>query len=556
MFSQSDIKLDSFINKATFFNPPPKVKELDIALPFEMPTSIGRLSDFMFSEAGDNFVAGVKGFLEQIHEWASDNGIQVDEDAFDSFLQHFNYSADSNDVLKYALYTEGVTLLAGVVNEMQSDNVPIEKRKDCIQNLITGLQVCAPGAYTNISEAYLQLTSNPSLIFTEIKYAFAKQAAMEALNESKIIDNVGEDMELHYANFLTNKSVRAIGIGEINDPQTKELGSVSGMSAVVANYGKKLKSALESLTPEAIIENVIEKLDTNSIAENLSHENYSEKVKLLENSLNQFGPDPLFNLYHVMDEHALEEGEIKLKSKEELDHNLAASLLRRLGSSKENQIFNLGQLQEANIPNSDNTIHFIPNHSLKLAYVSTDSSTVPMIPFLKQDGNALMACLNDKNLSKMVDANALKEIVPHADELVKKLQSMSSPLNAKIFCGKLSECGHLKSLVHNFSALKEVVSSIPQNTRMAFLIQVEHVDDIVHTKKQKQELISHFDPKFHQALEKHLERSHEIFNDLAKGQDKLDQPLNPKVKGVLSQAKREELDNRMEDQQPARLRAR
>ncbi|TAK78962.1 MAG: hypothetical protein EPO11_00755, partial [Gammaproteobacteria bacterium] len=213
MQERNQLKLDSLFTEKFFDSGDiDSLAKLDCPLPESAET----LHDFFLSEEGIIFKNTFKNILDELTQWSIKNGLNAD--GLIKFKESYgDYSGLNTSVneLYLPLYQGGINALFGIVTLVKSGSIPLCFSKDIMKNLIPSLTVCAPGTYTNITNAYIQLASYVNLPLTLMarRRQIAEQFILEQLKPFKVKTSV----EIHYVNGVINRFGDAIGIKMIED---------------------------------------------------------------------------------------------------------------------------------------------------------------------------------------------------------------------------------------------------------------------------------------------------------------------------------------------------
>ncbi|OGT45180.1 MAG: hypothetical protein A3E83_07850 [Gammaproteobacteria bacterium RIFCSPHIGHO2_12_FULL_41_20] len=361
------------------------------------------------------FQQGVEQLLGQLAEWAKQHHLKpspvsipdpqhprklietIDVDAIlRSFLENNikNVVIDESVTQEYReglfhLYTQGIWFLYSILQLSNSTAISLDFRKGVITTLISGL-LCGPGSHTSLQDAYLQLQSDVPTTLMSVRREIAEQVALNIIRSHGLLHTSRGELvgsETHYViNFLLNMAdILAIQVEK--DPYaTSELSD-----ELMAEF---LDGVVQALSVENVVERIIAKLDIDDVAMRLQAASSMQPLNDLETSLNNYGIDEQFNLFHLMDV------ENPKKLRKDVKYYLFATLLQRLASRGYIQFAGQVEMKGA----EPVLVLVCASRSLKLAQVFPDDAEkypekrVPFIPY------CLERCFaGDTSFLKMID---------------------------------------------------------------------------------------------------------------------------------------------------------
>lgn len=471
-----------------FFGLPPKSTTGVTSLYFPRPKSLDDLPTFFrtpegrLTLSGRIFKHGVTKLLNQLAEWAITQGMDSNtvNRSINSFWDiNFRFGdatlstneeqpgilATPRKIDLFILYTEGLQLLGAINTLIRSDEVNIDTRKYAVDTLLPGL-LCAPGAYTCLSEAYLFLQSDPLSQLLSIRLDIASQTARELILTDETIDiDIHPESERHYVNKLLNNDHQVLGL------EYKEDGYLPPDKEVVDVIPKFQQAIPSALTVERVIEQLLIRLNLQNLNENLNKFNQNMKdivslehvspqeisdhkmlvlyakqaLEVVHNfcaMLAKYGVDEKFNPYHLV----LDMMEPKLR--QDVEYYLITSLMQRLAHSG---YLALESFTEVKTVSSVNAF-ILKNHSLRLSYVIDEGERIPFISY------CIKCCLeNDTRFFQLVTDEKQRE------ELVNELLIYSAKNPSELKLNLLLRFFEIRSQLttNNISLLFSIALSLP-----------------------------------------------------------------------------------------------
>lgn len=196
---------------------------------------------------------------------------------------------EKKNTLDFRIYTDGIATLSGIIKQIKNNELPLDARKDIIQNLLTGMDVCGPGIFTHITNTYLELLSqsNITIYWMKLRRSIAEQVVLELMKQEK---EIYQGMEIHYVNGVLNRFGDALGIQMIED------GYVANCDPNILDrlfvrfkthifFELRLSKLIDFASQDTAFENLVAKL------ESVAPEVYADNIKKLGNALKRFGPE-------------------------------------------------------------------------------------------------------------------------------------------------------------------------------------------------------------------------------------------------------------------------
>lgn len=318
---------------------------------------------------GDKFRKGTRILIDKIVAWALHNGFsteQIEEinHFYNSYLQYQGRGEDTVNVTYVPLLTQGVYFLSAIAEQLSNEVIPIQTRKDTLKNLLSGLRVCAPGVFTNISDAYLRLSNN---VLIEARRDIAVQTILELLADNIKSKKIPEGMEIHYANAVINNFSSGLAIAAIEDDYIK-LCDTDICVDLIMQFPEKVSA---NLTLEKIFDYFLNKFNLNIHS--------STEFEELEQQLDVLGNDKFY----------LRSNFLKLSDNSDnqayqvipigLDY-LRLTLQQRLAKNFKIN-FNSYHFHGLKDGNKICTTVFIPEEKTSLNFSYVDESIVTMVEF-------------------------------------------------------------------------------------------------------------------------------------------------------------------------------
>lgn len=262
-----------------------------------LPQSPGELA--MFLRVGDDasqdslsYRNFFKETVNKLRDWASENGLNAE--ACDEFNRaYLGYRGDniSRNEASIHIYKEGIHELAGIVEHITGNKLSIDDCKNVVSNLLPGIapDICHPGKYTNITNAYLELNSllDQPLYWMNLRRKILEQFILSYLQPLPIKH---DSMDIHYVNAVLNYYANMVGINEIRDENIANCNP-----QILAPLFRNLETGIPRLLSVASLINFAsrEEVFTNlsSRLEGSSSTTYSENMNRIMKALNKFGAE-------------------------------------------------------------------------------------------------------------------------------------------------------------------------------------------------------------------------------------------------------------------------
>lgn len=350
----------------------------DLKVNFPLPSSVDAMQSFLASKDGEDFRAGLSAQVTRLQDWMNSHGLEALSGNCDHFRRIYTrYEGTDPELNKiyYALYRQGMPHLAGICDLLESNKIPPGVAQDIVKNLITGMRVCPPGAYTNIVDAYWKLASwlNLPIDLMATRRHIVQQIVLEALRDliskANIPDNAMVGMEIHYVNAVVNKFAGALAVKVTDDEYTNicdPIIQIFLIASLISVYKRKLS-----------LENVLEKIIYERDLDNLLKSNLAyAKVESFEQGLDRYGEDRNYSINDLVE---LQEDEVSHKPRWSANYFMYLTMLNRF-AQKGNVILD-GKLKDHSL-DEDTSIQYLPHNRLTLAFVRTSGRQVPLIPFV------------------------------------------------------------------------------------------------------------------------------------------------------------------------------
>src|SRR3990167_3574926 len=360
-----------------FFSLPADSAAHELAnLTFPTPPSADELATFFNSPAAAEFYQGAQALSQRLAAWATTHHITPQESSVQEILDSFHETnftisatalatagaAHRNDLFR--LYTKGLQLLATTLQLLEDPSIPLVVRQHTVTALFDGL-ICSPGAYTNFYNACLELQSDPSMQLLEIRRHIAGQVANKFIHKLGLISGHEGD-DIHYVNSVLNYYADWLALTPIDDMFAPQ--HIEELQPLFIAFKEQIGSVL---TVEAILEQLIAKLNLDSLAQGIAvPDTTNAALDAFEKILNEYGVDPQYNRLHLVDPDHPDHLRIDVHT------HLMITLLHRLASrgylhlTPEEKVTPFGK------------IYLIPHHSLQLAYVVDQyNASTPLISY-------------------------------------------------------------------------------------------------------------------------------------------------------------------------------
>src|SRR3990167_3130350 len=342
----------------------------------------------------------VEKYSEELKEWARKNNVACEGRVIKKFKACFHEELCEKN---QELLIEGVALLAKICFLIRKNKI-LNSKKWVIAALLESLDVCEPGVYTHLTDAYLQLSEELASKFERFRRELAEDIANRILIENH--KNRNASMDVHVVNRIISLNQTELGIFNITDVYAAQSEPcVVFASEMQEGFMERFKSIL---TPRYLIEKILEE-DINPCLKNLSEasvDSWDEVYRGLIFLLNFYGEDKNFLKNRFLYDQAI------LKESQYKKHVLAAdardilieSLIRRLIASdylekNEVQSFEHGEGVFYCFPSFPESSFFVSNSNVEsnlLNFVSTlikEGSVIPR-PVLEALLAAFSTCLS------------------------------------------------------------------------------------------------------------------------------------------------------------------
>ncbi len=420
------LEVDPLFNER-FFEIPQQTYTLDDLkhlVTFPLPSSAREFNAFQFSQDGVNFRLGFCDLLKNLYDF-----LEINDPVISATLSAFVKQYINNDgkdlgftEICMPLYQQGVLYLAGILQLVKNDDIPLAIRKTGVKNLFSQLNVCSPGIYTHISDTYLRLAS-----FLEVKNYFMSyrtEMAKQLISEKilKLRPNIYAGNDIHYSNAVINLYDDALGLQRIEDLLVRgccdevALEKLAGLFS--ADIGKHITvdnlfdQVINELNLEEWVAELIKFLSSNNLNA------YNDSIKLLGDKLLRFGPGDLeVDRLLVTDEMA----EIKGLSIS-AEYALYVNLFERMVASQYLTASSVELLGEKD----DIRVYWLPLRTLKFAYVETKIGKQPFLPFFV---NTLMNESSEMNVLDEIIVDHPEMYHEVVDYIIRYLNSADVPLD-------------------------------------------------------------------------------------------------------------------------------
>lgn len=350
---------------------------LDIETPFPLPSSAETLEAFFASDEGEQFKNGTTLLLEKLAVWTQNNGIDA-ENLCQNFKKKFiGYSGSDAQMnhIQFPLYKQGVPQLVGILGLLENAQIPLTIRVNTITNLIQGMDVCGPGVFTNITDAYWKLNSQLSISIEWMvaRHAIAEQVALHTLQTIK--EKLGQQnnkrligMEIHFVNAVLNQYSEALAIKNIEDDYIVYC-DANILIELMESFALEIP---KYLTPIAVMNHILSEHSLN----NSIWQAY-KKINDFEQNLERYGQDPLFTMSQLATD-----SETVPTLKWDHEYTLFLTLNRRLTQSR--YLDPLSFARTFTLADGQVQISYLFENSLKFASVVSHNEQFPLISYFVQ----------------------------------------------------------------------------------------------------------------------------------------------------------------------------
>ena len=452
-------------------------KEADINVAVDLPDSSENLPLFLNSYKGKIFLNYVIDLIDQISKWAAEHKISDAAPACSKFKELYstydgkNFSVNNN---YFMLYKSGIPHLAGILNLIQNDKIDLDVRIEVVKNLMTGIIVCAPGAYTHITDNFLKLASQLS-ISTEwmaARRTLAEQTVLDVLHETS---DVPVEMEIHYVNAIVNTYTDMLKINSVDDDYIRICDT-----DLIFNLIPRIESELSKrINVEAIISHIIFELGM-KLSEKLWATGGTD---FLEKALNRYGTDKNYSIMNLI---TTDESGYKPVLFWYSEYELYRTLFTRLIQS---QFIDISSYQMNHKLSNDVLISYLPGRSIKLAYVTSQQHAKSLVQYCIEQFNTQEPSLSRKQLLDFILSNKITdeqrfEIIQgiikyiNLDEDLK--ENKKSPASIKLWIDTISQLS-----VNNYK-FDILLKELPKELQDAYIKHLtwDKISNLIHTGPQ------------------------------------------------------------------------
>lgn len=251
------LKVDPLFTEA-FFQAPANPGNV-VSLDFPLPTAdAAQLPTFLRGDQGQLFRNGFSALLARIDSWAAEQGITHARRHLDVFKKTFvDYDGKNSEInqSRLQLYRDGLQTLNQLIELLNEAKINIELKKGVISVMVANINVCGPGAYTHIVNAYTQLQANLDLMsqFQLFKTTAIQKSVKEYLQKRFVINDL---MEIHYINAFYNEVAQKHGLPIVQDDYIR----LCNDTIISDEHKHKFKRSIsKNLNLDALIYEIINK---------------------------------------------------------------------------------------------------------------------------------------------------------------------------------------------------------------------------------------------------------------------------------------------------------
>lgn len=335
------------------------------------PKSAEELTGFLRSPQGEALKKVLAAHKKALEAWCGANGVNPEK--CKSLKKYIDYSGNSEEMNRtyIGVYKEAIPFLAEIIRMLNENKIPLAIRQDKIIFMLENIDVCGPGAHTQIYNTYLEMRA-----FTEVPLewmAIRKKLAEQIVMEKLAKYGVRDTYVVHYVNAVLNRYAADVAIKVIMDANIRY-----AQPDIVESLCLEFEPEIQRLlTMETVIEEVlagpgltqIDILDRLRKSETDVHA-LNDLVEDFQRNLDRYGSDAckFFSMHDLLE---VDENIVPLKPhrlKWDLNYTLFASLFQRMLQRGYLAVVVHSQVM-VKLPKGDAVIHYMPGHSLKLAYV-------------------------------------------------------------------------------------------------------------------------------------------------------------------------------------------
>jgi len=367
-----------------------------IKLNFPLPDDRADMDKFFKSKRFEQFKKGLHEIVEGLKQWIKQNTETPNASARQSLqdqlasLDEFEASFQTEKfrgMPGYKLHADGVPALHKVLQATQDKRFPVNSLKNALLELTLKLNMCGPGVYTNIEEAYTSVNPDTANLMMEAREKLIRQAAIEEFRLERqrdlkrtegnkyfpptpLPDNpdpyafyIGN--ETHYGIAMTNRVASMFGLKwnpdtlsvdyqrmmELIEEDPIKNGNLrypiyEGLVKIMPDFIQRASSYVNNI--QMVIDTAIQNFNLEAILEDLKPkgfktiDEYLEKTpnaqfevrNALREALDKYGKEPnqdIFDFDQIFDEELMaEEGKFQLKPINELKEYIAVSIAQRM----------------------------------------------------------------------------------------------------------------------------------------------------------------------------------------------------------------------------------
>ncbi len=419
---------DMLVNPKFFFVPN-RNQLTNLRCDIQFPENYRRLASFFQSYAGTVYLGKVKNIIDKLKALAASKSIP--SVALDSFYSSINHTSNPKnhfpyDAISFQLFTDGIKMLFSIAHRLDSPDINEEIKNQILTMLGSELDVCAPGCYTIIDNAYLKLSNDPERNLLDVRTEIAQQVALELIgqyNRRMLSDPFSASNAIlegnitHYVAAILNKHQHQFGLAYNPDEFIPPIDKI-------ARFFRQFQERVDrQLQLNNVIDYIIDhKVRYTECLENIrqSPSRSAEYVDQLRSQLDAFGQDPEFNVTDLFDQDKLENNEFVASP--QARQYLILTLAARFNAGK---FIDISRASQKIRLEDDVELVYFPNYSLEMSYVNVANSTrQPLAAYcfdkLKSTG-VIPVNLDDQDhtnylyqeIRRQINSDPLSMLIPH-----------------------------------------------------------------------------------------------------------------------------------------------
>ena len=488
-------------------------------LPFPLPEAIELLPSFLKwtketveplddeMQRSKQFKEGFSDIVDQLYAWCEKSNIEPSSCArFKDIYMGYSGTDVDNNLRTFRIYNQGITWLAGIVQEINNEKILPDDCRSIIKNLLSDINVCGPGGFTHILHAYLDLValSSSSIYWVVLRRKIAGQVVLAFLENS----NVQKGFYIHYVNAVLNRYSDSLGISMVEDSYIAACKPI--LDDFIRLFVEKIQSqlTLDGIIYEASGASTLPNLKTKfelDLGSLVKREAYTANVEDMESRMKRVGVEAADKQFFTS---------IKdiLRFYGELDDQVAVywgapykiflSIYSRMQCAG---LIDLNEKESYVQINSNVKLWYLKDRSLQFAYVNEEKnqqvSAIPLIVYLveklmgkdekisSKESDAIFTCLQASNMFATKNRN---EIIAGIFEYLGSTLEMDREKTGNDW-KRIDDLIVSLNLINDFEGLLLIVKNLPSKLRVRFLLANKGlVINLIQTADQLAAIVSKF----------------------------------------------------------------